>query len=177
MFRVWQDSHKSSQGWKVSFWESLRGKSSVNNKMNDFVGNILQNKFYACCCILLSGTRRCTPICGAAVLLRCNWRRNLAAVNCILHWMVLTLSTLHTHSSSCITLLWLSYTTITKCPWATTKADVSSQVVLIHKHITLFWIPSISVTRAASTALRAPNWRATLLQRTHNSELKRPKKI
>jgi len=36
--------------------------------MNDFVRNILQNKFYACCCILLSGTRskrRCTPICGA----------------------------------------------------------------------------------------------------------------
>jgi len=33
--------------------------------MNDFVGKILQNKFYACCYILLSGTRpkrRCTPI-------------------------------------------------------------------------------------------------------------------
>jgi len=25
--------------------------------MNDFVGNILQNKFYACCYVLLSGTR------------------------------------------------------------------------------------------------------------------------
>jgi len=34
----------------------IRGKFSVNNKMNDFVGNILQNKFYACCYILLSGT-------------------------------------------------------------------------------------------------------------------------
>jgi len=37
--------------------------------MNDFVGNIRQNKFYACCYILLSGTRRkhrCTPICSAA---------------------------------------------------------------------------------------------------------------
>jgi len=35
-----------------------------------------------------SGTRlkrRCTPICGAALLRRCNWCRNLAAVNCILH--------------------------------------------------------------------------------------------
>jgi len=55
----------------------------VNNKMNDFVGNILQNKFYACCYILVSGTcpiRRYTPICGAAMLLRCNWCRNLAAV-------------------------------------------------------------------------------------------------
>jgi len=31
--------------------------------MNDFVGNILQSKLYACCYILLSGTRpkrRCT---------------------------------------------------------------------------------------------------------------------
>jgi len=39
--------------------------------MNGFVGNILQNKFYACC-YMLSGTRpkhRCTPICGAALLL------------------------------------------------------------------------------------------------------------
>jgi len=33
--------------------------------MNDFVGNILRNKFYACCYILLSRTRRSTPICGA----------------------------------------------------------------------------------------------------------------
>jgi len=52
--------------------------------MNDFVGKILQNTFYAYCYILLSGTRpkcRCTPICGAALLLRCNWCRNLAAVN------------------------------------------------------------------------------------------------
>jgi len=38
--------------------------------MNDFVGNILQNKFYACCYILLSRTHRCTPICGAAMLLK-----------------------------------------------------------------------------------------------------------
>jgi len=38
----------------------------VNIKMNDFIGNILQNKFYACCYILLSGTppkRRCTHTC------------------------------------------------------------------------------------------------------------------
>jgi len=33
-------------------------------------------------------------LCRAAMLLRCNWCRNLAAVNCILHWIVLTLSTL-----------------------------------------------------------------------------------
>jgi len=44
----------------------------VNIEMNDFVWNIVQTMFYACCCILLSGTRlkrRCTPICGAALLL------------------------------------------------------------------------------------------------------------
>jgi len=54
------------------------------------LGNILQNTFYACCYILLSGTRperRYTSICGAAMLLRCKWCRNLAAVNCILHWI------------------------------------------------------------------------------------------
>jgi len=69
----------------------------VNIKMNDFLGKILQNRFYTCCYILLSGTRpkrRCTPVSGAAMLLRCNWCRNLAAVNCILHLIVLTLSTL-----------------------------------------------------------------------------------
>jgi len=40
--------------------------------MNDSVRNILQNKFYARCYILLAGTRpkdRYTPICGAAMLL------------------------------------------------------------------------------------------------------------
>jgi len=66
--------------------------------MNDFVGNTLRNRFYAYCYILLSRTRRRTPICVTAMLLRCNWCRNLAAVNCILHWIVLTLSTLHAHS-------------------------------------------------------------------------------
>jgi len=36
--------------------------------MNDFVGNIPQNKFYACCYILLSGT--CPkPRCKSAALL------------------------------------------------------------------------------------------------------------
>ena len=39
----------------------------MNNKMNDFVGNILQNKLYAYGCILLSRTRRCTSICGAGM--------------------------------------------------------------------------------------------------------------
>jgi len=68
----------------------------VNIEMNDFVGNILQNKFYACCYILLSGTRpkrRCTPNCYATYF-TCNRCRNLAAINCILHGIVLTLSTL-----------------------------------------------------------------------------------
>jgi len=55
--------------------------------MNDFLGNILQNKFYACYYVLLSRTRRFTPICGAAMLLTCNRCRSLAAVNCILHWI------------------------------------------------------------------------------------------
>jgi len=79
VFRVWQDSYKSTQGWKARFWGSVRGKFSVNNKINDFVANILQNKVYAYGYILLSRTRQCTPICGAGMLLRCNWCRNLDA--------------------------------------------------------------------------------------------------
>jgi len=41
----------------------------VNNEMNDFVRNMLQYKFYACYCILLSGTHRCTPTCSVTMLL------------------------------------------------------------------------------------------------------------
>ena len=64
--------YKSTQWLKSNLLSvSQRGKFSGNIKMNDFVGNIHQNKVYACCYILLSGTRpklRCTPICGAAML-------------------------------------------------------------------------------------------------------------
>jgi len=48
--------------------------------MNNFVGNILQNRFYACCCILLSGTRPKPDPHQSAVLqcyFRWNWCRNL----------------------------------------------------------------------------------------------------
>jgi len=67
--------------------------------MNNFVGNIPQNKFHPCCYILLSGTRpksQCRLHLSAALLryFKCNWCRNLAVVHCILHWIVLTLSTL-----------------------------------------------------------------------------------
>ena len=55
-----------------SAFENQSEENSVNMKMNDFVGNILQNKFYACCYILLSSIhpkRRWTLIGGAAMLL------------------------------------------------------------------------------------------------------------
>jgi len=52
----------------------------VNSEMNDFLGNTLQNKVNAYSYILLSRTRRCTLICGAGMLLRCNWCWNLDAV-------------------------------------------------------------------------------------------------
>jgi len=60
----------------------------VNIKMNDFVGNILQNKFYTCCYILLSDTfpKADAPLSVALLCyFRCHWCRNLAAVNCMLH--------------------------------------------------------------------------------------------
>ena len=37
-------------------------------------------------------------------------------------------------------------------------ATFSEQLVPPHKHITLFWIPSISGTRAVSASLHTPNW-------------------
>jgi len=45
----------------------------VNIEMNNFVGNILKHKFYACCYVLLSGTRSLNrythSYCGATMLL------------------------------------------------------------------------------------------------------------
>ena len=81
--------------------------------MNDFFGNILQNKFYACCYILLSGTRpkrRRTPICGAAMLLQVQLMPKLCC--CYLHTALNNPNPIHaadghyTRNSSCITLLW-----------------------------------------------------------------------
>ena len=92
MFRLRQDRHKLSQGLKVSFWGLARGKFSVNIEMNDFVGSILQSKFFckSCCYILLSVThfkRRCIhspyPIHAA--------------------------DGYYIRDSSCITLLWLQH--------------------------------------------------------------------
>jgi len=69
----------------------------VNVKTNDLVGNILQNKFCACCYTLLRGTSLKTightPICGAAMLL-CG-QLVPKPYCCLLHWIVLTLPTLH----------------------------------------------------------------------------------
>ena len=64
------------------------GRLVTNNKMNDFVGNILLNKLYAYCYILVSRTRRC----DAAMLLSCNWCRNLDAANCIAYMCYLHIS-------------------------------------------------------------------------------------
>jgi len=82
---------QSTQDWKDSYWGSLRGKFGVNIKMNDFVGNILQYKFYACCYILQSGTRpkrRCRPICGAAL-------GGTTAETSLLRWMHIALNSPH----------------------------------------------------------------------------------
>jgi len=56
---------------------------------------------------------------------RCHWYRNLCEVNCTLHWIVLTLSTLQMGITLTIVVAYhcYGYTTITKCPQATTKAN------------------------------------------------------
>jgi len=48
--------------------------------MNDFVGNILHNAY---CYILLSCTRRCTPVCGAVMLLLQPLR--WCCADCVIH--------------------------------------------------------------------------------------------
>jgi len=45
LFRLWQDSHKSTKGWKVSFWGSIRGKFSANIEMNDLLELFCKIKF------------------------------------------------------------------------------------------------------------------------------------
>jgi len=77
--------------------------------MNNFVGNILQNRFAPA---VTSSCHVHADVHLPAALLcytKCNWCWNLTAVNCILHLIVLTLSTLHTRNSSCITLSWLHH--------------------------------------------------------------------
>jgi len=59
----------------------------VNIEGNDFVENILQNKFYACCYILLSDAHLSA---GLLCYFSCHWCRNLAAVNYIVHWIILS---------------------------------------------------------------------------------------
>ena len=61
--------------------------------MNDFGGNILQNKFYPCCFAIRYTLLKPIHIPNAALLcyFRCHWFRNVSEVDCILHWIVLTI--------------------------------------------------------------------------------------
>ena len=59
----------------------------MNIKMNNFVGNILQNKFTPAitCCDQVHAPKTDTHIPTAALLcyFRCHWCQNLSEVNCI----------------------------------------------------------------------------------------------
>jgi len=83
--------------------------------MNDFVGNILQNKFYAGVTSYYQvHVLNADANLSAALLcyFTCHWCRNLAAVNWILQWIILTPHAAdghYTRNSSCITLLWLHH--------------------------------------------------------------------
>ena len=62
----------------------------MNSEMNDFVGNILRNKFYAYGYNLLSRTRRYTPICAVGMLLDATGAETLMLLNCILQgWAII----------------------------------------------------------------------------------------
>ena len=85
----------------------------MNIEIYDFVflqKKFLQKKFEACCCMLPAGPHpkhRCTPICGAAMLLRCNWCRNLAALTALNSSHPIHAVDGHCARNSCIKLLWL----------------------------------------------------------------------
>jgi len=62
--------------------------------MDNFVGNILQNTAVTSCYQAHALIADAHLSAALQCYFRCNWCRNLAAVNCILHWIVPTLSTL-----------------------------------------------------------------------------------
>ena len=97
VFRLWQDSHKSTQGWKVSFWGSVRGNSVRILKWTNLLGIFFKMIFtpavtscYRVHALNADAHLPATLLC----YFRCKWCRTLAAVNCTLHWIVLTLPTL-----------------------------------------------------------------------------------
>jgi len=88
----------------------------VNIKTNDFLGifcKIILRLLLHLAIRYTRPKRRCTPICDAALLLRCNWCRYLAAVK--LHTALNSLHPIHaayghyTRNSTCMTLLWLHH--------------------------------------------------------------------
>ena len=113
----WQDSHISTQGWKVRFWGSLRGNSVWILKWTNLLGIFCKLSFtpavtscYQVHALNADARLSATLLC----FFRCNWCRNLAAVNCTLHWIVLTLFTLQMRITlvvvrRCITELWLHH--------------------------------------------------------------------
>jgi len=98
VLRLWQDSHKSTRGWKVTFW----GQSEENSvwilklpTLLEIFCNISFTPAVTSCYQLhaLNVDHTYLRLCYV-MYFRCNWCRNLAAVNCILHGRVLTLSAL-----------------------------------------------------------------------------------
>jgi len=110
LFRLWQDSYKSTQGWKVSFEVQSEENSVWIIKWTTLLGITCKINFTPAVkpCYQVH-TLNADAHLSAALLcyFRCNWYRNLAAVKYTLHWIVLTLSTLPSRNSSCITLSWL----------------------------------------------------------------------
>jgi len=65
---------------KSAFEHQSEGNFSVNNKMNDFAGIFSKIRFTPTVTSFYHVSGRCTPTCGADMLLRCNWCRNFDAV-------------------------------------------------------------------------------------------------
>jgi len=87
---------RSTQGWKVSFWWSEENSVWIL-KWTTLLGIFYKMSFTpAVTSYYLVRALNADARLSAALLcyFRCHWCQNLAAVNCILHWIIFTLSTL-----------------------------------------------------------------------------------
>jgi len=104
---------RSTQGWKVSFWASEQNSVWVL-KWTTLLGIFCKIGFTPAASYYQVHVLNADAHLPAALLcyFRCYWCRNLAAVHCILQWIILTPYAAdghYTRNSSCITLLWLHH--------------------------------------------------------------------
>ena len=84
---------RSTQGRKVSFWGSDENSVWIL-KWTTLLGIFCKIRFTPAVTSYYQVYAQNAISAPLLCYFRCNWCRNLAAVNCILHWIILTLSML-----------------------------------------------------------------------------------